>query len=206
MFYALIESPTGDAYHVTVPTRAAEALRVGDLVSLESKREPAVKPIDRHLAEVAASRGGVYTAAANGDPDEVRRAARRLRELERAGLVSPTPASGQWSVPSNLLQQLEKRHREAAGRFRLSVEAMPLGIDAQTHHRGPVWLDTVDAAHLSPTGFGAEVRAALERRRQMLREVGLAPNAPQRGAPVVDHERTAAPFVAPRPRGPDRER
>ena len=42
-FYAVIETPTGNAYHVTVAARVADSLRVGNLVSLGTKREPAVR-------------------------------------------------------------------------------------------------------------------------------------------------------------------
>ena len=59
-FYAVVETPTGDAYHVTVGARVADTLRVGDLVSLGTKREPAVQPVDRHLAEVAAAHRGAF--------------------------------------------------------------------------------------------------------------------------------------------------
>jgi hypothetical protein len=94
-------------------------------------------------------------------------------------------------VPSELLEQLEKRHRESPARYRLSLEALPLGLDAQVGHRGHVWLDTVDAARLANKGFGAEVGAALERRHQVLRQLGIAPDDPQRGAKVADLERGA---------------
>ena len=66
-FYAVVETPTGDAYHVTVGARVADTLRVGDLVSLGTKREPAVQPVDRQLAEVAAAQGGTYGLAGNAD-------------------------------------------------------------------------------------------------------------------------------------------
>jgi len=190
-FYAVIETPTGDAYHAIVAARAADALRVGDLVSLGTKREPAVQRVDRHVAEVAAAHHGVYELAGDADGRDVARlAARRLRELERVGLVA-SAAPGQWTVPSDLLAQLEKRHRDAPARYRLSLEAMPLGLDAQVGHRGPVWLDTVDAARLATKGLGAEVLAARERRRQVLREFGIAPDDPQRGGKIADLERRA---------------
>ncbi len=190
-FYAVIETSTGDAYHVTVAARAADALRVGDLVSLVTKREPAVQPVDRHLAEVAAAHRGVYELAGDADRRDVARlAARRLRDLDRAGLVA-SPAPGQWTVPFDLLAQLEKRHRDVPARYRLSLEAMPLGLAAQVGHRGPVWLDTLDAGRLATKGFGAEVRAALERRRQTLRELGIAPDDPQRRGKIADLERRA---------------
>jgi type IV secretory pathway VirD2 relaxase len=199
-FYAVVETPTGDAYHLTVTPRVADALRVGDLVSLRTKREPAVQPVDRHLVEVAAAHGGVYELAGGADHrDDARLAPRRLRELERVGLVA-SQAPGQWCVPSDLQAQLEKRYREAPGRYRVSMEALPLGLDAQVGHRGPVWLDTVDASRLA-AGFGAEVLAALERRRQVLRELGIAPDDPRRGAKVADLERRAVGDVMARRSG-----
>ncbi|HXX68678.1 MAG TPA: DUF3363 domain-containing protein [Polyangiaceae bacterium] len=193
-FYAVVETPTGAAYHVTVAARVADALRVGDLVSLETRREPALQPVDRHLAEVAAAHGGVYPLAGDADrrDDGARFAARRLRELERMGLVASRPsASGQWTVPPDLLEQIEKRHREAPARYRVSLEAMPLGLDEQVGRRGPVWLDTLDTARVATRGFGAEVLAALARRHQVLRELGIAPDDPQREGKVADLEKRA---------------
>ncbi len=190
-FYAVIETPTGDAYHVAVGARVADAVRVGDLVSLTTQREPALQPVDRHLAEVAAAHRGVYELAGDRErPDFARLAERRLRELERAGLVA-SPAPGQWTVPSDLLGQLERRHREAPGRYRACIEALPLGLAAQVAHRGPVWLDTVDVGRLETSGFGAEVCAATERRRQALRGLGVEPDDPQRPAKVAELERVA---------------
>jgi type IV secretory pathway VirD2 relaxase len=52
-FYAVIETAAGDAYHVTLGARAADALRPGDLVSFATRREAAVAPIDKHIAEVS---------------------------------------------------------------------------------------------------------------------------------------------------------
>ncbi len=173
-FYAVVETPTGDAYHVTVGARVADPLRVGDLVSLGTQREPAVQPVDRHLAQVAAAHHGVYQLTGNPEEPNARFAARRLRDLERAGVVA-SRAPGQWTVPPDLLAQLEKRHREGPARYRLSLEALPIGLDAQVGHRGPVWLDTVDVAGVAAKGFGAEVRAAVERRHDVLRERGVDP-------------------------------
>jgi len=187
-FYAVIETSTGDAYHLTVAARVADTLRVGELVSFGTRREPAVQPVDRRLAEVAAAHGGVYELAGNADGQDARFAARRLRELERVGLVT-SPEPGRWVVPSDLLDQLQKRHREAPARYRVSLEATPLALDAQVGWRGPVWLDTLDAGRLTTKGFGADVLAALERRREVLRELGIAPDDPQREAKIRDLKR-----------------
>jgi hypothetical protein len=71
-FSAVIETPTGDAYHLTVAPRVADTLRVGDLVSFGTKREPGVQPVDRHLAEVAAAYRGVYELAGNAEGHHAR--------------------------------------------------------------------------------------------------------------------------------------
>jgi hypothetical protein len=190
-FYAVIETPTGDVYHLIVAAHVADALRVGDLVSLKSKREPAVQPVDRHLADVAAAHRGIYDVAGDADrADLARRAARRLREFERVGLVTST-APGKWTVPPDLLAQLEERHRMAPGRYRVALEPMPLGLNAQVGHQGPVWLDTLDGVRLADKGLGAEVVAALERRRHVLRELGIAPDDPQRRAKIAALEERA---------------
>jgi hypothetical protein len=44
-YYAVLESPTGTAYHVPIDRRSAETLRVGDFVALETKpgRGPVVR-------------------------------------------------------------------------------------------------------------------------------------------------------------------
>jgi hypothetical protein len=90
-----------------------------------------------------------------------------------------------------LVAQLEKRAREAPGRYRLSIEALPLSLDAQVAWQGPVWLDTLDPARLAAKGFGAEVRAACERRRQALAELGIARSDPERQEKIRDLERRA---------------
>jgi type IV secretory pathway VirD2 relaxase len=202
-FYAVIETPQGDAYHFTLGARVADALRAGTLVSFGTKPEPAVQPVDRHIVEVAAARGGVYEVpgdVALGDVGQ--RAARRLRELERAGVVGSRGPT-QWTVPSDLIARLEKRHREAPARHRLSVEAIPLGLDAQVGHRGRVWLDSVDTTRLAREGFGAEVRAAVERRHQVLRELGIEPDSARRGARASEPARGTVGGGTARPTGSD---
>jgi type IV secretory pathway VirD2 relaxase len=190
VWYAVLETPTGAAYHVRLTARQAEATRSGDLVMFGTAREAAVRPADRHIAEVAGRHGGVYARADDVDrADAARAAAGRLRELARQGLVTAQDP-GLWRVPPDLLEQLEQRHRDAP-RYRLSMQPAPMTLDAQVRHPGPVWLDTVDAPALAGSGFGAEVRQALERRRDALRELGIAPDDPHRDATLQELRRRA---------------
>jgi type IV secretory pathway VirD2 relaxase len=190
IWYAVLETSTGAAYHVRLSARQAEITRTGDLVTFETKREAAVRPVDRHIAEVAA-RDGVYALDRDGGQEGERHAAvARLRELERFGMVTARAPDG-WNVPSDLLERLETRHREQPARCRLSVQPERLSLDAQVRHPGPVWLDTVDRGTLTRQGFGAEVLAAAERRRRTLHELGIAADDPRRVAKLRTLEQRA---------------
>jgi len=175
-FYAVIETPTGRAYHVALDRRGAEAVRAGDIVSFTTKPEAPVRPVDRQIAEVARARGGVYTLERTGGADPHPHE-RRLRELERLGLVIPE-APDRWRVPPNLLQQLAERQRDAPVRHRLVVRKEPLSLQAQIRHPGPVWLDRVKTDSLAPYGFGAELKGAIAQRGEALRRLGVQPDDP----------------------------
>jgi type IV secretory pathway VirD2 relaxase len=189
-FYVVLETPSGAAYHAPIGAGADDTLRLGDLVTFGSKPEPAVRPVDRHIADVARGRDGTYAVDAAAAPEDGARTARRLRELERLGLVTSAP-SGRWNVPADLLEQLEARHRAQPARHRLLVTKLPLSVEAQVHHAGPVWLDHVDPASLAPSGFGAAVARALAQRREVLRELRIAADDPHRTAKLHDLEQRA---------------
>jgi hypothetical protein len=184
-FYAVIETPTGRAYHVALDRRSAETVRAGDIVSLTTKPEVSVRPADREIAEVARARGGVYTpepAVVTGSHE------RRLRELERLGLVTPE-APGRWKVSPSLLEPITERQGEAPVRHRLVMHKEPLSLETQVRHPGPVWLDRVKTDSLAPYGFGAELKRAVEHRRETLRRLGVQPDDPNRSGKLRELER-----------------
>ncbi len=115
------------------------------------------------------------------DPDGyVAAHVRRLEALRRAGVVERLDDGG-WRVPSDYL---DRAAAHEAGRFGgASVELRShLPIARQTRAIGATWLDRtlIDGAAPAPTGFGAEVRAALDERRTFLVEEGLATRRGQR--------------------------
>lgn len=186
-FYAVVETPTGSAYHVPLDARSADSLRLGDLVSLTSRPEHAVRPIDRHIAETARAHGGVYETP-HASSSDAHRANPRIRELERIGLATPE-GPGRWTVAPNLLEALERQGQADPARYRLHVRPQSLSLDQQVSYQGPVWLDRLDASALAPYGFGAEVHRALQRRRDVLRSLGLTPEDPSRTAKLHELER-----------------
>ena len=130
---------------------------------------------DRHLAEARRD-------ARPGDDPEGYVAAhvRRLEALRRVGIVERLDSGG-WRIPSDYLDRAAALE---AGRFGdASVELRShLPIARQTRAIGATWLDgtLIDGAAPAPTGFGAEVRAALDERRNFLVEEGLATRRGQR--------------------------
>jgi hypothetical protein len=128
-YYAVIETPSGVGYHVPLSARAAEALRPGDLVALESapergnasnsapeRRNVAVRKQALDLEDQVRRRGPVPldrlegdTLAPNGFGHEVRRAReRREATLRYLGI---DPADPQRDVK---LGELERRDIGAA--------------------------------------------------------------------------------------------
>jgi hypothetical protein len=188
--YAIIETPTGQAYHVPLNVPSAENIRPGDLVSVATRPEKAVRAIDRYIANVARGQGGVY-ALDDGRVDAGGAACRRrLRHLERLGLATPD-AANRWTLAPNLLDELEGRDRVSPRKHRLLVRKEPLSLSEQIRYRGPTWLDRVDSATLAPYGFGAELRAAVRERGDVLRQLGMAPDGPGRLSALLELERRA---------------
>jgi len=188
--YAVIETPTGHAVHVQLDPRSAEDLRPGDIVSVATELEKAIRPVDRHIADVARAHRGVYALGPEAVDAKARAARWRLRELERLGLATPT-GPGAWTLPPDLLDQLEARHRASPPKHRLSIRKEPLSLADQIRYLGPAWLDRVEAASLAPYGFGAELRHAVQNRSETLRTLGVAPDAPARLVALREIERRA---------------
>ncbi len=189
-FYAVIEAPNGFAYHVPLDAKAAEAVAPGDLVLFGTRPELAVRALDRHIAETAREAGGLYAPDRAAEERDRARVARRLRQLEREGLVAAQGPT-RWTVPADLIQRLESRPPEEPPRERLWVQKLPLSLDETPGHPGRVWLDQVDGAVLAPWGFGAKVARALDARRDALRAFGIAPEDPRRDAKLREVERRA---------------
>jgi type IV secretory pathway VirD2 relaxase len=188
-FYAVVETPAGRAYHVPLDARSAQTVGVGDLVSLATPPASPVRPVDRQIAEAARARGGVFAidSSAGGDAQVL---VRRLRDLERAGLVA-AEGPARWKVPPDLVDRLAERGQGAPARHRLVIRKELLSLKEQVVHRGPVWLDRVETKTLAHWGLGADVQQAVAERREALRRFGIGPDDPDRVAKLREFERRA---------------
>jgi type IV secretory pathway VirD2 relaxase len=184
--YVIIDGVDGRAHYVVLASKTdLTSLPTGAIVTVRSSAEP--RSADRTIA--ALTQDGHYhttrhlevarTEAKQGrDPDDfVQAHVRRLETLRRAGIVERV-ADGVWRIPPDFM---ERAQAYDAGRTRggtIEVRSY-LPIEQQTRAIGATWLDRqlLDrTGGLSMTGFGANVREALQQRERFLVEQGLAEN------------------------------
>jgi type IV secretory pathway VirD2 relaxase len=182
--YLVIDGLDGRAHYVAIGKAEAVDLREGVIVSITANRaEP--RPSDRTVADIAAANGGRYSIDIHLRHDPNARAefaeahVRRLEALRRLGGGVEREPDGTFVIaPDHLarMQAFEQRRLQDAP---VQVQALsPLSLEAQLGSNGLTWLDRqlVGPAPepTRDTGFGREVRDAVERRRLWLIEQGLA--------------------------------
>ncbi len=191
-FYLVIDGVDGHTHHVeTSDASRLEDFKRGHVVVLEpipTKSDP--RPADLNIATMAERSGGIYRPSEHlelarpaieqqrGDPDAFIRAhVRRLEALRRAGHVERIDAD-HWTIPEDLPER-GIAHDARTERKDFTVRTLSaFDLDQQVASDGATWLDRELASRqrteLSDAGFGGEVSAALERRRQSLVDQGHA--------------------------------
>lgn len=190
----VVDGVDGRVHHIEIgDPELAKALPLGGIVEAGSR--PDARPADRTIAALA-ERDGTYRPSDHralierGDirlpPGADKEAyvgahVRRLEALRRAGIVERA-AVDRWSIPPDF------QHRATAfdsvrarqGNLRL-VSAYDL--ERQIISDGATWLDRELASRnripLGTTGFGAEVAAAMDRRKEELIRQGHARRTPE---------------------------
>src|SRR5467141_1769293 len=182
----LIDGVDGRVHHIEMDAIRAEDVGRGMIV-VAGSAPPGPRAADRNILDVAGQEG-VYRPSQHleraraaidrigGDPEAfVRSHVRRLEALRRAGQVERIDAD-QWLVPPDLP---ERGHaydlaRDGAN-VRLSILS-PTGLNAQIGDDGATWLDRELVSRqrivLADEGVGREVKTALEKRKQMLVNMG----------------------------------
>jgi len=170
-----------------------EGARIGSVVEI-GPADTASRPSDRTIATIA--EGGVYRPnrhleqakfegrVPGGDYDGyVDAHVRRLEALRRAGIVERIDAD-QWRIPDDLVTRAAAydagRNKQANIRI-LSAARLEQQIGAD----GATWLDrrlmSAETSDLAPTGFGQQVREAIDRRREHHIDHGDATPGPNGG-------------------------
>ena len=183
--YLIVDSIDGRAHYVDLGVHAdAEAtLSPGMIVEVRA-RGSAGRTVDRTIAAVAAEHEGVYSPTAHrardrsASDEHITAHVRRLEALRRRGLVERTP-EGEWKVGHDYVDRAARY--EAHQRSRTPVGLAVLSwrpLDQLPGAEGATWLDrqltSSSPEAVRTTGFGAEVEAALNRRRQWLLDQGFA--------------------------------
>ena len=180
--YLVVDGIDGRAHYVRLPVGIdLAALPVGSIV--ETKSAGRERSVDRNIAGIV--RDGLYRCVDHlvqlrqegaADPQAgVDAHVRRLEALRRSGIVERV-VDGVWRIPPDFLSraQAHDAQRGAEGIIELRSH---LPIERQVRARGATWLDhqmVGNTRNLSPQGFGAQVRGALQDRRDFLVEQGLA--------------------------------
>jgi len=137
-----------------------------------------VRLVDRTVAEIAQANGGLYSGELHlrHDPGAseafVRGHVRRLEAIRRATGGVERRDDGSWAIAPDHLDRCETYERRRASRQPVTIETLADAPLAElAHHHGATWLDqTLASAEplVTGAGFGAEVRQALDVRREWL--------------------------------------
>jgi type IV secretory pathway VirD2 relaxase len=182
----VIDGVDGRVHHIEMDAVRAEEVSRGMIVAAGSA-PLGPRAADGNIRDVAGSevvyRPSVHLERARaaidrigGDPEAfVRSHVRRLEALRRAGHAERIDAD-HWRVPTDLPAR-GQAYDLARDRANILVSVLsPTGLDQQIGHDGATWLDRELVSRqriaLAGEGFGQEVKAALEKRKQALANMG----------------------------------
>jgi type IV secretory pathway VirD2 relaxase len=189
----VIDGTDGRVHHVALPDASdAEQAPIGAIVEVGGTRSQ--RPADHNIAEVARGSGiyrpsehralaeGGNVHVPSGDYDAyVGAHVRRLEALRRAGIVERVDAD-HWLIPEDF-EARTAAYEAARGRNNQLRVLCAYDLDRQVTSDGTTWLDRHllgrDRSSLASSGFGAEVRQALERRTDELVRQGHASRTAQ---------------------------
>lgn len=187
----VLDLTDGRLAHLRVPSLesllALDRVPEGAVVQLAAWPRPD-RPADATIAEIAAERGGVWSAAEHklARPTDrlafIERHERRLEAMSREGACEAL-GEGRFRIPAHYQAKASAADRARHGEadLRLSVlDDRPLA--EQVHAAGQTYLDReLVGGGRVPVGqdrFGAEVRTAMGRRGSVLKDRGLGEGEP----------------------------
>jgi type IV secretory pathway VirD2 relaxase len=174
------------------PARVEDA-RIGSVVEI-GPAETTSRPSDRTI--VAIAEGGVYRPSRHleqakfegrvpgGDYDGyVDAHVRRLEALRRAGIAERIDAD-QWRIPDDF--ETRAAAYDAGRNKQANIRILSAArLEQQTGVDGATWLDrrlvSAETSDLAPSGFGQQVRDAIDRRREHHIDQGDATPGPNGG-------------------------
>ena len=183
--FLILDGVDGRAHYVDIGIAGEGDLPVSGSILAVRGQTAEPRQSDRTIAAVAARHSGRYSVEAHRQCDPsasrefVEAHVRRLEAMRREGRHAERSADGSWSVPPDFAQR-GVAFDQARGKAKpVALETLsPVPITKLERMAAATWLDreliAERATSLREQGFGNEVRAALERRRQWLMAEGLA--------------------------------
>ena len=183
-FGLTIDGVDGRIHHLEVPATSVEGIGRGSVVAVEPPPSTP-RAADRNIL-AATDPNGIYSPSAHreqalarlGSEDAdayVRSHVRRLEALRRAGIVERVHAE-HWTIPADLPERGLANDRQRFGAGPRIDELSHLSLDRQARHEGATWLDKTmlggGRETMPHTGFGGDVRAAWDNRKQALADMG----------------------------------
>lgn len=174
----VVDGIDGRTHHLSgIDADRLDEVKIGSIVEV-GPADPAARPSDRSIAAIAED--GIYLPARHleqarfegrvpgGDYEGfVAAHVRRLEALRRAGIVERIDAD-RWRIPEDYERRAAAHD---AGRTRqASIRVLSaISLDTQAGADGATWLDrrlvSADGSDIAASGFGQELRQALEQRR-----------------------------------------
>jgi len=183
--YVIVDALDGRMHFVSLGAKdEGRGIAIGPVVAIEP-HSVAPKLSDQTIAKIARANGGRYSAALHRQYDVTAKPAfvdahlRRLEALRKSRDGVERNPDGTWTIPEDYLSRAEARDLRTMKDGPVRVEILSsIPIKQQMIADGATWLDreliAPSGEAIAPSGFGREVRKALERRRQWLIAEGLA--------------------------------
>jgi hypothetical protein len=183
-----IDGMDGRVHYLEVPASKTEHIDRGSIVAVNPLPSIARMADENILQQTDGT--GIYRPSAHlasvretkhriDHERHVQSHVRRLEALRRAGIVERLDAD-RWSIPSDLPERGLAYDRQRFGKGLRIDELSHLPLDRQVRHEGATWLDRTmldSGRETTPyTGFGGDVRAAWEARKQALADMGYVRN------------------------------
>jgi type IV secretory pathway VirD2 relaxase len=179
--YLVVDGVDGKVHYVEIAEDTDGAVASGAIVRLGAAPK-AIREVDRTVETIAQRHNGIYSPEhhraydTTARPEFIAAHVRRLEALRKTGRLVERHADGSWTVPPG---HAERGATFDQGQAQGRVELLsPLPPDQLRAVRARSWLDQELLAEtptpLHDSGFGHEVRKALQDRRAWLVQEGFA--------------------------------